>query len=60
MDFGVDFGQKVDLTASIRNILRNYPEGTAILKVTRLVTPNGKEVDTYAFLMLTGAGPECR
>lgn len=30
--FGVDFGQKVDLTASIRNILRNYPEGTAILK----------------------------
>lgn len=31
--FGVDFGQKVDLTASIRNILRNYPEGTSILKV---------------------------
>ena len=31
-DFGEDFGQKVDLTASIRNILRNYPEGTAILK----------------------------
>ena len=30
--FGEDFGQKVDLTASIRNILRNYPEGTAILK----------------------------
>ena len=30
--FGVDFGQKVDLTASIRNILRNYPEGTAVLK----------------------------
>lgn len=30
--FGSDFGQKVDLTASIRNILRNYPEGTAILK----------------------------
>lgn len=56
----MDFGQKVDLTASIRNILRNYPEGTAILKVTRLVTPNGKEVDTCAFLMLTGAGPECR
>ena len=27
-----DFGQKVDLTASIRGILRNYPEGTAILK----------------------------
>jgi len=36
--FGVDFGQKVDLTSSIRNILRNYPEGTAILKV--LVTVN--------------------
>jgi hypothetical protein len=33
MSFGVDFGQKVDLTASIRNILRNYPEGTSILKV---------------------------
>jgi hypothetical protein len=32
MDFGRDFGQKVDLTASIRNILRNYPEGTAVLK----------------------------
>lgn len=30
--FGEDFGQKVDLTASIRSILRNYPEGTAILK----------------------------
>jgi hypothetical protein len=34
MSFGVDFGQKVDLTASIRNILRNYPEGTSILKVS--------------------------
>lgn len=32
VSFGEDFGQKVDLTASIRNILRNYPEGTAILK----------------------------
>jgi len=30
--FGEDFGQKVDLTANIRGILRNYPEGTAILK----------------------------
>ena len=30
--FGSDFGQKVDLTASIRGILRNYPEGTAIFK----------------------------
>lgn len=37
MEFGVDFGQKVDLTASIRNILRNYPEGTAILKVFRRI-----------------------
>lgn len=34
--FGVDFGQKVDLTASIRSILRNYPEGTAILKVLQI------------------------
>ncbi len=24
--------KQVDLTASIRNILRNYPEGTAVLK----------------------------
>ena len=30
--FGEDFGQKVDLTANIRGILRNYPEGTAIIK----------------------------
>ena len=35
--FGVDFGQKVDLTASIRNILRNYPEGTAVLKELGIV-----------------------
>eukprot|EP00198_Chlamydomonas_reinhardtii_P000860 XP_001690195.1 predicted protein [Chlamydomonas reinhardtii] len=27
-----DFGQKVDLTARIREILLNYPEGTSILK----------------------------
>lgn len=27
-----DFGQKVDLTARIREILINYPEGTSILK----------------------------
>jgi hypothetical protein len=27
-----DFGQKIDLTARIREILLNYPEGTAILK----------------------------
>lgn len=32
MDEFADFGQKVDLTASIRSILRNYPEGTAVLK----------------------------
>ena len=30
--FGDDFGQKIDLTARIREILRNYPEGTSILK----------------------------
>jgi len=30
--FGDDFGQKVDLTARIREILRNYPEGTSIFK----------------------------
>lgn len=27
-----DFGQKVDLTARLREILLNYPEGTSILK----------------------------
>ncbi|CAM9688424.1 unnamed protein product, partial [Ectocarpus sp. 8 AP-2014] len=30
--FGEDFGQKIDLTVRIREILRNYPEGTSILK----------------------------
>ena len=30
--FGDDFGQKIDLTVRIREILRNYPEGTSILK----------------------------
>ena len=32
MDFGEDFGQKIDLTVRIREILRNYPEGSSILK----------------------------
>jgi hypothetical protein len=27
-----DFGQKVDLTQRIREVLANYPEGTTILK----------------------------
>jgi len=31
-EFGDDFGQKVDLTARIREILRDYPEGTSIFK----------------------------
>jgi hypothetical protein len=30
--FDDDFGQKIDLTVKIREILRNYPEGTSILK----------------------------
>ena len=30
--FGEDFGQKVDLTARIREILRDYPEGSSIFK----------------------------
>ncbi|KAH9117617.1 hypothetical protein LEN26_012557 [Aphanomyces euteiches] len=30
--FGDDFGQKIDLTVRIREILRNYPEGTSVLK----------------------------
>ena len=35
--FGEDFGQKIDLTVRIREILRNYPEGPSILKVLVLV-----------------------
>lgn len=27
-----DFGQRVDLTARIREVLLNYPEGTSLLK----------------------------
>lgn len=30
--FAEDFGQKVDLTQRIREVLANYPEGTTILK----------------------------
>lgn len=50
--FGTDFGQKVDLTASIRNILRNYPEGTAILK--ELLQNAGREL-SYACISLNTA-----
>ncbi|KAF0699884.1 Aste57867_9568 [Aphanomyces stellatus] len=32
VNFGDDFGQKIDLTVRIREILRNYPEGTSVLK----------------------------
>lgn len=39
--FDDDFGQKVDLTASIRGILQNYPEGTAICK--ELIQNAGRE-----------------
>lgn len=35
--FGEDFGQKIDLTVRIREILRNYPEGTSILKVCAMI-----------------------
>mmetsp|Transcript_18718 Transcript_18718/g.38290 ORF Transcript_18718/g.38290 Transcript_18718/m.38290 type:complete len:3824 (+) Transcript_18718:165-11636(+) len=31
-DASTDFGQKIDLTVRIREILRNYPEGLSILK----------------------------
>ena len=30
--FGDDFGQRIDLAVRIREILRNYPEGTSIVK----------------------------
>lgn len=32
LSFVEDFGQKVDLTQRIREVLANYPEGTTILK----------------------------
>lgn len=32
MEFGEKAGQKVDLTARIREVLRNYPAGPSILK----------------------------
>lgn len=32
LGFAEDFGQKVDLTQRIREVLANYPEGTTILK----------------------------
>ncbi|MCO5547277.1 hypothetical protein L7F22_000724 [Adiantum nelumboides] len=32
LDIAEDFGQKVDLTRRIREILSNYPEGTTVLK----------------------------
>jgi sacsin len=32
MDVAESFGQKVDLTARLREILQNYPEGTTILR----------------------------
>lgn len=31
-DFGDDFGQRIDLCVRIREIIRAYPEGTAVLK----------------------------
>lgn len=31
-DWLQDFGQRVDLTARLREVLINYPEGTSILK----------------------------
>ena len=30
--FGDDFGQRIDLCVRIREIIRAYPEGTAVLK----------------------------
>lgn len=37
-----DFGQKVTLTARIREILINYPEGTSVLKELIQVRPGVK------------------
>lgn len=49
-----DFGQKVDLTARLREILLNYPEGTSILKelvqnaVRSLLLPSRGAVRSYS------------
>ena len=38
-----DFGQRVDLTARIREILLNYPEGTSIFKeLIQVLSANSK------------------
>jgi sacsin len=56
-EFGHDFGQKVDLTASIRNILRNYPEGTAILKeLVQNADDAGAKVVSFCLDYRTHAG----
>jgi hypothetical protein len=59
--FGEDFGQKIDLTVRIRDILRDYPEGTSILKELIQVSPSRLLV---AAAMLTRAvlptAAECR
>lgn len=42
-----DFGQKVDLTARLREILINYPEGTSILK--ELVQVRARQAPAAAY-----------
>ena len=46
-----DFGQKVDLSVRIREILRNYPEGLSILKelIQNADDANGERYNRYGF-----------
>ena len=48
-----DFGQKVDLTARLREILLNYPESTSILKGSSR-TRCAPVVDPPLFVLLAG------
>ena len=45
-----DFGQKVDLTARLREILINYPEGTSILKELVQNAVRGEPIDVVLLL----------
>eukprot|EP00897_Mesotaenium_endlicherianum_P007203 jgi/Mesen1/6510/ME000332S05518 len=53
-NFGEDFGQKVDLTQRIREVLANYPEGTTILK--ELI----QNADDAILTLAVGYQPELR
>ena len=60
--FGDDFGQKIDLCVRIREIIRAYPEGTAVLKELvsfRVIIFNALECGTlYRGQVLDQVGSE--